>query len=349
MVDCVPFWDVLVKDLPCLSDCFLTKPGKCVTSLLNDIASKGVCNITRPDGYDAGPGVYQENNECKMNFTFQFGEFPIITHGTCSNETEALLLTEECLGVIFEQPEFIANTIQSIIGLSCRYTLNYFYLDFVVTNNLVAGRRARKSRRQRKTKSRIAPVQWYLEEPDIKVELQYNNTRHRYPWVCSLRSKGPSAAHRCAVNLVSIPPNPTVIVGAAHCTYICKDGAREIPVCCCSDSTDDCKESNPKCGDNPGVVEMTGEDSSILCGEWDTSQASSVTSGEKYNVELPILEIIRHPGFDPAKGTINGNDIAVFKVQDKSIQNNKAEALQLWPACLPSQKRSVRGDSFQIP
>jgi len=70
-----------------------------------------------------------------------------------------------------------------------------------------------------------------------------------------------------------------------------------------------------------------------LCGEWDTSQATSAQSGERYNAELPVLEIVRHPDFDPSKGPINGNDIAVFKVNDFHISSD----LELWPACLPEK------------
>merc|ERR1719250_555916 len=62
--------------------------------------------------------------------------------------------------------------------------------------------------------------------------------------------------------------------------------------------------------------------------------ASMEATGEKYNVELHILEIIRHPDFDPTKGPIGGNDLAVFKVSDTKLRNNGASDLDLWPACL---------------
>ena len=49
------------------------------------------------------------------------------------------------------------------------------------------------------------------------------NSRHRYPWLCSLRKKtGDVPEHLCAVNLLSRPPGPAVLVGAAHCTYLCR-------------------------------------------------------------------------------------------------------------------------------
>ena len=57
-----------------------------------------------------------------------------------------------------------------------------------------------------------------------KAELNYTNTRHRYPWICSLRMKGITAEYLCAVTLLSAPPQPTIIIGPAHCSYLCKDG-----------------------------------------------------------------------------------------------------------------------------
>ena len=120
------------------------------------------------------------------------------------------------------------------------------------------------------------------------------------------------------------PPSPTVVVGAAHCTYLCKDRGREVPTCCCSSDTDACKERNKKCGNNPEVEEMDGPDSEVICGEWDSSMATGDTTGERFNVVLPVVKILRHPDFDPAKGPINGGDMVVFKVDDKSIQNNTA-------------------------
>ena len=38
-----------------------------------------------------------------------------------------------------------------------------------------------------------------------------------------MRGFGCGAAVLCAVTLLSVPPKPTVIIGPAHCTYLCKD------------------------------------------------------------------------------------------------------------------------------
>ena len=84
-----------------------------------------------------------------------------------------------------------------------------------------------------------------------------DETRHRYPWICSLRSREVSPQHYCAVTLFSKPPAPTVLVGPAHCTYLCKSSRDEVDNCCCG-GPNDCSEDIPRCGDLPKVVEMTG-------------------------------------------------------------------------------------------
>ena len=74
--------------------------------------------------------------------------------------------------------------------------------------------------------TRLAPVSTVVTgDNGYKTELDYTHTRHRYPWICSLRSLNKDPAknkvHLCAVTLLSVPPQPTVVVGAAHCTYLC--------------------------------------------------------------------------------------------------------------------------------
>ena len=36
----------------------------------------------------------------------------------------------------------------------------------------------------------------------VRTELPFENTRHRYPWLCSLRSKGSRSKHLCGVTLL---------------------------------------------------------------------------------------------------------------------------------------------------
>ena len=72
----------------------------------------------------------------------------------------------------------------------------------------------------RKTRptTKLAPVTEIDESTGIRTELNFTHTRHRYPWICSLRTRGVNHEHLCAVTLLAVPPQPYVIVGAAHCT-----------------------------------------------------------------------------------------------------------------------------------
>ena len=174
----------------------------CAASLVSDVISYGVC----PLPFHASP--YSVSTEC------EFGEIDnatIIEKGTCKDKTERLIMERECLVNIYEQQEFIRDTLLYLIWSSCRYDDN---------------------------PARYAPVEIFVQPKDnttkpIRTKLNFENTRNRYPWVCSLRRKGSSGTHRCAVNLLSIPPEPTIFVGAAHCTFVCKDGLREVDTCCC--------------------------------------------------------------------------------------------------------------------
>ena len=57
--------------------------------------------------------------------------------------------------------------------------------------------------------------------------------------------------------LFSRPPAPTVLVGPAHCTFLCKSSRDEVDNCCCG-GANDCSDDIPRCGNLPKVVEMTG-------------------------------------------------------------------------------------------
>ena len=65
----------------------------------------------------------------------------------------------------------------------------------------------------------LKPPQDWLQEANTiygtKMELNFENTRHRYPWICSLRTKGVIAEHLGAVTLLSKPPQPSTVVGPA--------------------------------------------------------------------------------------------------------------------------------------
>merc|ERR1719153_128948 len=302
-VSCVPGYDTLVDDLTCIRDCF--ENNSCVAALLDDVLSEGVC-------IDDGLGFYPVSKNCTP---FQ--------DSTCSDRTEALLTTRECLQEVFSQQHFILNTINHLITISCHSQVAEFYFNFQVSNSLAGSAGSRRKR--------SVPLSVVLESEKISTKLNFTNTRHRYPWVCSLRRKGDQGSHVCAVNLLSLPPSPTVLVGAAHCPYLCKDGSREIPSCCCSSNTDSCRYSDARCGDHPGVVEMDGQDARIVCGEGDTSQDDS----EEYNIVMTVRQIVRHPGYDPAVGVSKGSDLAIFKVNDRNLKKALDNRYEVWPACLP--------------
>ena len=44
------------------------------------------------------------------------------------------------------------------------------------------------------------------------------------------------------------------------------------------------------------IKQKIGSDVEVVCGEWETGNTSASLSGEKYNIILPIIEIVRHPG-----------------------------------------------------
>ena len=156
-----------------------------------------------------------------------------------------------------------------------------------------------------------------------------------------MRATKPSKEHFCAVTLLSRPPAPTVLVGPAHCTYLCKSSRGLVDNCCCG-GPNDCSSNNLKrCGENPEIVQMTGDDAEIICGEWETGTVPPNKSGEKYNVVMNIKEVIRHPDYSVNinSSAYLANDIAVFKVNDKMLSKFH-QIWKIYPACLPTGKRS---------
>lgn len=200
---------------------------------------------------------------------FEFN-FTIIVSGVCSAETVQKLATRECQISLETQPRYIFYTINILMAGMCtpEEIPTPLYLE-----GLGSGI-SRNETRSRITPinviyeflaslpdSSVAPVgsvsdsgETYFTDLKLgkqvlmtiklksKCQLQFNknplldNSRHRYPWLCSLRSKDPLLQYRhyCAVNLLSRPPGPAVLVGPAHCTYLCKSGNRVVDNCCCA-------------------------------------------------------------------------------------------------------------------
>merc|ERR1711892_118020 len=383
--DCVSVFNrkepgtILIKDLKCLEDCFDDELGeRCLSGLIKDVKEKGVCNVASETGINPGAGVYETNSTCG-----QYSSNPLkpnISKGTCSPKTEKNLLDDECRQFIIRQPPILMNTATELISSACSNNVSASYVEVKVeyseetcgcteaqfaevTDNLVLpviptkvdlppfpwyGKK--NNLRQNNVpvnEDRTLPVTFGFAGGNIELQLKYNysSTRDRYSWICSLRSTGLNAEHFCAVTILSLPPKPTVIVGVAHCTYLCKNGNHRIDPCCCRKKTDstDCSDDVAKCGNKPKVVEMEPTDAEILCGEWETGPTPPSLSGENKNIVLSILDIKRHPKFDPKIGPIAGNDIVVFKVDDKKIRNNPNKRKNLNTVCFsnPSLKKQV--------
>merc|ERR1719350_2723534 len=138
-----------------------------------------------------------------------------------------LLKEISCQKAIAEQPTAIRNTLVSLLKAACDWdnaTEVIKSFQFFEDGDFYG-------------RGRIAPVAHVDVIKVTKTELNFNNTRHRYPWICSLRRKGIHADHLCAVTILSVPPQPTIIVGAAYCTYMCKDGSPRgafLEACCCT-------------------------------------------------------------------------------------------------------------------
>ena len=305
----------------------------CLQSLIKDYISYGSCAAD----YKNPP--FNGTSECIYNYNGLYNSQSSIEVGTCSTQTEELLKSRECGFALAKQPDLIFITLELMLYCMCntqlvedlmsgtsinskfRNTTNTQSVEDLMSEiripNINSKYRNTNRHGRNLNETRIFPIEFVtqFEDATIVTNINANNTRHRYPWICSLRSKTIRPKHYCAVTLFSRPPGPTVLVGPAHCTDLCKSSRGEVDNCCCG-GPNNCSDNISKCGSNPKVVAMTGQDAEILCGEWETGDAPQTSSGEKYNIFLSINEIKKHPNY-----TVNinssayiQNDIAVFKV-----------------------------------
>ena len=287
--DCniVPARGLVITNPLCLLDCFPT--GHCVRGLLRDLRSAGgICRDSFEDR--RFPGLFITSS----SVTCQFDGRKIV-RGVCSRNTERKLRKRRsCLYQVFSKRNIIYNTIRRLIHNTCSESVFRQWFDF-----------------QRETFVRVISLERLNPEMNvitvnnvtIQTELEYRHTRHRYPWLCSLRSRGLSSSHLCAVTLLSLPPSPTVIVTAAHCTLLCKSDGRTVPNCCCPNVGNlDCSTDRSRCGSRPRVEDITGRDTEIVCGDWDTGDGGGPSS-EDFNVVIPILTVKRHPAFGIVRGS----------------------------------------------
>ena len=133
-----------------------------------------------------------------------------------------LLKLPECEVAIREQQGFIYNTITILLRSSCLPE------NIPIKPSQTFCPNARSLR--------LAPIAHVCDTTvKSRTVLDFSHTRHRYPWLCSLRRRD-TEEHLCAVTLLSVPPRRTVVVGAAHCTFLCRDllGLGSVrPACCC--------------------------------------------------------------------------------------------------------------------
>ena len=310
---------------------FDTLKKDCETENLDEWSIADIAAVILPDI----DGLQTDLFQCPIQTVCPTIDLSKITKGTCSESTEKLLLEDpKCKKAIDEQPSTIRDTLHNLIAASCKYEAAAA-VDAGNTFNFLDQYLNTQNRQD------VA-----IDAGDIKAgtktQINFNNTKHRYPWICSLRRTGISAEHLCAVTVLSVPPQPTIIVGAAHCTYLCKNGGpagRMLDSCCCSPEPLGCSGDISRCGTNPGAAEMNAEEATIICGEWNTGATQPKFSEEEYNVALEITEIVRHPNFDPQLGVERGNDLAIFKVKSGELEKSQAEGIEINPICLPEPNR----------
>ena len=287
--DCniVPARGLVITNPLCLLDCFPT--GHCVWGLLRDLWSAGgICK----DSYSERihPGLFKTSS----SVTCQFDSQKKIVRGVCSRNTEKKLKKRRsCLYHVYSKINIIYNSIRRLVRSSCSDSV------FKRWKNFETGTVNPITRQRLNPETNVITV----KNVTIQTELEYRHTRHRYPWLCSLRSRGLSSSHLCAVTLLSLPPSPTVIVTAAHCTLLCKSDGRTVPNCCCPNVGDlDCSTDRSRCGSRPRVEDINESDAEIVCGDWDTGDGGGPSS-EDFNVVIPILTVKRHPAFRIVRGS----------------------------------------------
>ena len=305
-----------------MQDCY--PEDGCISSLIDDVIQKGVCDLTDDYGHNPGPGIYEPVVNCDMEtIKGDYGDQKVIGKGTCSLETERMVSKQWCLKMIMSQPGFIQNTLTQLIQSSCSHETSDIYVKFIM---------GKLDTSVHKRKKRFAPVQ-EIYGTHSRTKLKFQNTKGRYPWTCSLRLKTSPEDHRCGVTLFSLPPKPVIMVGPAHCTFVCKDNGKQVLPCCCNMGTQTCAADKIRCGENPAIEEMDGKDGEIVCNRWMYDVRNLKTD---YIVD--IKEIVRHPDYDNVKGPIGGSDIALFKVDEEPLQQS-----HLTPACLPTENPPETG------
>ena len=315
-----------VNNPTCLESCY--PEIHCLSSVLAEFRSAGgICPGSRADVQY--PGLFQvSNRSCEM---YKPEDWPPesqpkgyeIKKGFCSERTKALLSDQEnCVRPIWSLKQSIFVSVDLLIESLCDYDYSRLFAPLPFSHSrsysnsfehLKEIRRLNFNDTLQQTQqdswtrddSRLTPIGYPEEFSGVTIfrdSIQPENTKHRYPWICSLRSVGQQSSHICGVTLLSRPPGPTVLVTSAHCVYICKsEEGRLVPNCCCPNVGPGLCTETEDCGTNATTVEMTGAEAEVICGEWDTA----TDTDEEYNVILPIEKITVHPSFDISRGEEN--------------------------------------------
>ena len=203
--------------------------------------------------------------------------------------------------------------------------------------------------RPNKRQGRLNPVEQINPWGSVTKPV-FENTRERYPWICSFQGRQ-DKSHYCGATILSRPPGPLVIVTAAHCVFLCKSEAGDtVPNCCCENVKGKLCLGDSQCGVNPSVEVMSGENAEVICGEFETGgDFTAEESGEDYNIVLEIESISVHPGYNITRGVNNSqyvaNDIATLHFQENLTE---PEISQLTPVCLPQPQSQPHSNSFGL-
>ena len=331
----------------CLDDCY--PPDHCLSHLIEDYkAAGGICKGSFLDTHYNNNGIWNISDKpCELyeeGDDYYYDNYYGIKTGLCSEKTEMLLLDQKnCVHPLYSQKYEILLTIDSLIYSLCTEQVYWGFWPEPLTTDESEVKLENKN-------NKLNPIDFVEVINGVKFNttLEYENAKHRYPWLCSLRRRGEEreerggiSSHLCAVTLLSRPPGPTVLVTSAHCTYICKSQEGNIvPNCCCPNVGPDICTESQDCGTNAKTLEMTGADVEVLCGEWDTATEEE----EEYNVILAVEKITRHPGFNISRGEANSqfvsDDIATVHVLDDDNFAEKSDLHKIYPACLPTQPLS---------
>ena len=126
----------------------------------------------------------------------------------CSAKTEAELKEiTTCIANVFLMSLTIFNTINLLVSEVCpSASLEWFCFQ---ESEILANYGSYEACIEQNSTSRLTPifqVDNSLLGGAIRTNLDFENTKHRYSWICSLRSRRQDQQHFCGVTLLRRPP-----------------------------------------------------------------------------------------------------------------------------------------------